>query len=106
MSRTPNQAAGDTLTRTRTEAKTASPPQYRVLLLNDDYTTWDFVLYVLMRYFRKDLAEAQRITRDVHQQGVGLAGIYPFEVAETKAEQVNRAARQEGHPFRATLEPD
>lgn len=94
----------DTLTKTTTS--TTSPPMYKVLLLNDDYTTWDFVVYVLMRFFGKTEEEAHRHTLEVHQQGLTLAGVYPFEVAETKAEQVIRAARKEGHPFRATVEPE
>ncbi len=106
MSRT----AEGTLTKTRaepkTQPKTQTPPLYKVLLLNDDYTTWDFVVFVLMRFFRKSEAEADRLTLEVHQKGVALAGVYVYEVAETKANQVNRAARQEGHPFRATLEPE
>ena len=79
---------------------------FKVLLLNDDYTTWDFVVFVLMRFFSKTEEEANKITLDVHQKGVGLAGVYQYEVAETKAQQVNRSARQEGHPFRATVEPE
>lgn len=96
----------ETLSKTETASRTKTPPRYKVLLLNDDYTTWDFVVFVLMRFFRKSAEEANRITQDVHQKGVGLAGVYPFELAETKANQVIRAARQEGHPFRATVEPE
>lgn len=96
----------ETLSKTETASQTKTPPRYKVLLLNDDYTTWDFVVFVLMRFFRKSAEEANRITQDVHQKGVGLAGVYPFELAETKAGQVIRAARQEGHPFRATVEPE
>lgn len=96
----------ETLSKTETAPRTKTPPRYKVLLLNDDYTTWDFVVFVLMRFFRKSAEEANRITQDVHQKGVGLAGVYPFELAETKATQVIRAARQEGHPFRATVEPE
>ncbi|MEZ4631320.1 MAG: ATP-dependent Clp protease adaptor ClpS [Deinococcales bacterium] len=96
----------ETDTLTKSAAKTAKPPLFKVLLLNDDYTTWDFVIYVLMRFFNKTEDEADQITRDVHQKGAGLAGIYSFEIAETKANQVIRAAKQEGHPFRATVEPE
>lgn len=98
--------AGDSLTKTRTKHQVDTPPLYKVLLLNDDYTTWDFVVYVLVRFFKKSEMEAHQITMDVHQKGVGLAGVYPYEIAETKAEQVNRTARQEGHPFRASVEPE
>lgn len=95
-----------TLTRTRTTTSTDKPPMFKVLLLNDDYTTWDFVVFVLMRYFGKSEEEAHRGTLEVHQKGVTLAGVYSHEVAETKANQVIRSARQEGHPFRATVEPE
>jgi ATP-dependent Clp protease adaptor protein ClpS len=100
--------SSETLTKPRPSAapETDTPPRYRVLLLNDDYTTWDFVIFVLMRFFRKSEAEAEAITLEVHQKGVGLAGVYPFEVAETKATQVIRAAREEGYPLRATVEPE
>ena len=99
-----SRGSSDTLTKTRTVTKT--PPQYKVLPLNDDYTTWDFVMFVLMRFFGKSESEADRLTLEVHQKGVVLAGVYAFEIAETKANQVVRAARQEGHPFRATVEPE
>lgn len=102
MSRT----SGATTTKTRTETTPATPPLFKVLLLNDDYTTWDFVVYVLMRFFGKSEEEAHRQTLEVHQQGLTLAGVYTHEIAETKAAQVIRAARQEGHPFRATIEPE
>ena len=94
----------DTLT--RQEHHTSEPPLYKVLLLNDDYTTWDFVVYVCMRFFDKNAAEANQITIDVHTKGAGLAGVYSYEIAETKASQVIRSARENGHPFRATVEPE
>ena len=95
---------GGTLTKTKT--KTAKPSLYKVLLLNDDYTTWDFVVFVLMRFFGKSEEEANQGTLEVHQKGVYLAGVYEYEIAETKANQVIRSARKEGHPFRATVEPE
>ncbi len=97
---------GGTLTKTRSKTKTAKPPLFKVILLNDDYTTWDFVVYVLMRFFNKTEEEANRGTLEVHQKGVYLAGVYEHEIAETKANQVIRSARKEGHPFRATVEPE
>jgi ATP-dependent Clp protease adaptor protein ClpS len=97
---------GGTITKTRQESKTTKPPMFKVLLLNDDYTTWDFVVFVLMRFFGKTEEEANRGTLEVHQKGSTLAGVYTFEIAETKANQVIRTARQEGHPFRATVEPE
>lgn len=98
----------DTLTKpaTKTKSKTAKPPMYRVLLLNDDYTPMDFVVLVLVRFFKKTASEATQIMLSVHEQGVGLCGVYPFELAETKVAQVTRTARQSGHPLRCTLEPE
>jgi ATP-dependent Clp protease adaptor protein ClpS len=97
---------GRTDTLERTEVKTKKAPMYKVLLLNDDYTTWDFVVFVLVRFFSKSEEEAHQGTLEVHQKGVYLAGVYSFEIAETKANQVIRAAQREGHPFRATVEPE
>ena len=92
-----------TLTRPKTEVQ--EPPQFRVLLLNDDYTPMDFVVDVLVRFFRKSVQEATVIMLNVHQQGSGLCGVFPFEIAETKVAQVLGAARQAGHPLRCTMEP-
>ncbi len=94
----------DTLSQTRSQTKT--PPLYKVLLLNDDYTPMEFVLYVLMRFFRKGAAEANRVMLEAHQKGVGVAGVYTFEIAETKVAQTMSAARQEGHPLRLELEAE
>ena len=80
------------------------PPMYKVLLHNDDYTTMEFVVQILMVVFHKPLEEATRIMLNVHQQGVGVCGVYPFEVAETKVETVIRLARENGHPLRCTAE--
>jgi ATP-dependent Clp protease adaptor protein ClpS len=96
--------ASETLPKTKTRTKT--PPLYRVLLLNDDYTPMDFVVDVLIRYFRKSEDEAVRIMLHVHHQGVGVCGVYAFEIAETKVRQVVSAARQAGHPLRCVMEPE
>ena len=101
-----SETAGNTLTKTRAKPQTKTPPLYKVILLNDDYTTWEFVVFVLMRFFGKNLEEANQQTLEVHQRGTTLGGVYPFEVAETKAAQVVRSARKEGYPFRATVEPE
>jgi ATP-dependent Clp protease adaptor protein ClpS len=95
-----------TQTISKSKTRTAIPPQYKVLLLNDDYTPMDFVLFVLMRFFRKDEAEARRVMLEAHQTGVSIAGIYPFEIAETKIAQVLAAAQAEGHPLKLELEPE
>ena len=88
--------------RVRTEKK--EPTLYKVVLLNDDYTTMEFVVEVLESVFQKSPAEAYRIMMHVHVQGRGIAGIYPWEVAETKAETVISLARDAGFPLKAVTE--
>ena len=88
--------------RIRTEKK--EPTHYKVLLLNDDYTTMEFVVHVLETVFQKSPAEAYQIMMHVHVQGRGLAGVYPWEVAETKAETVISMARDAGFPLKAITE--
>jgi ATP-dependent Clp protease adaptor protein ClpS len=80
------------------------PKQYNVFLLNDDYTSMDFVVGILMKLFRKNVHEAHRIMLEVHQKGRGLCGAYPFEVAETKVHQVSLLARENGFPLKAIME--
>lgn len=80
------------------------PPLYRVLLLNDDYTTMDFVVEVLKFVFHKSDDEAHRIMFNVHQQGVGVCGLYPLEIAETKIDIVDSLARERGFPLKCTME--
>ncbi|WP_247711210.1 ATP-dependent Clp protease adapter ClpS [Qipengyuania vesicularis] len=89
---------------TKTRAKPKKPSQYKVLLLNDDYTPMEFVVIVLKRFFRMDMEEATRVMLHVHQKGVGVCGIFPYEVAETKVNQVMDFARQNQHPLQCTLE--
>jgi ATP-dependent Clp protease adaptor protein ClpS len=86
------------------ESKQREPEQFKVLLLNDDYTTMDFVVRVLEAVFQKSPAEAYRIMMQVHQSGSGLAGVYPWEVAETKVDAVASLAGAAGFPLRATIE--
>jgi ATP-dependent Clp protease adaptor protein ClpS len=86
--------------------RTRTPRLYRVLLHNDDYTTMEFVVDVLVRYFQKTATEAARIMLEVHHRGVGTAGRYTRDEAQTRIEQVTEAARTEGHPLRVTMEPD
>ena len=88
----------------RAEQKNQEPKLYNVVLLNDDYTTMDFVLHILETLFQKSPAEAFRIMMHVHRNGRGLAGVYTWEVAETKAEQVAALAADAGFPLRATIE--
>jgi ATP-dependent Clp protease adaptor protein ClpS len=89
---------------TRTRAKTKKPTPYRVLMLNDDYTPMEFVVLVLQRFFRMDMEEATRVMLHVHQRGVGVCGVFSYEVAETKVAQVMDFARENLHPLQCTLE--
>jgi len=81
----------------------APPPKYAVMLLNDDFTPMDFVMAVLVKFFSKSQEEAEKITMEVHEKGEGLAGIFPKDIAETKASQVCHIAQSNGHPFRADV---
>jgi ATP-dependent Clp protease adaptor protein ClpS len=80
------------------------PPMYRVLLLNDDYTTMDFVVEVLKYVFHKSEEDANRIMLNVHQKGAGVCGLYPLEIAETKIDIVDSLARERGFPLKCTME--
>ncbi len=88
----------------RVRTKKLEPALYKVLLLNDDYTTMEFVIEVLESVFSKSPAEAYQIMMHVHTNGRGLAGVYPWEVAETKAEAVISLARGAGYPLQAVVE--
>jgi ATP-dependent Clp protease adaptor protein ClpS len=96
------ESGGAVKSRVRTEKK--EPAVYRVILLNDDYTTMDFVVHVLETIFEKSPAEAYQVMMHVHEQGRGIAGVYPWEVAETKAEAVIGQARAAGFPLKAVTE--
>lgn len=89
---------------TKTRPKTQKPSLYKVLMLNDDYTPMEFVVHVLERFFGKTREEATQIMLHVHTKGVGICGVYTYEVAETKVTQVMDLARKEGHPLQCTLE--
>ena len=89
---------------TKSKARTQKPPMYKVLLLNDDYTPMEFVVHVLERYFSKARDEATRIMLHVHQKGIGMCGVFTYEVAETKVTQVVDYARQNQHPLQCTME--
>ena len=89
---------------TETKPKLKKPSLYRVLILNDDYTPMEFVVHVLQSFFRMDMEEATRVMLHVHQRGVGICGIFSYEVAETKVNQVMDFARQNQHPLQCTLE--
>ena len=89
---------------TRTRPKTKKPSNYKVLMLNDDYTPMEFVVLVLQRYFSMDIEDATRTMLQVHQQGVAVCGVFTYEVAETKVSQVIDFARENQHPLQCTLE--
>ena len=91
---------------TKTRPKTKKPSLYKVLLLNDDYTPMEFVVHVLEKYFSKGRDEAHRIMLHVHHKGVGICGVYTYEVAETKVTQVMDFSRQHGHPLQCTMEKE
>lgn len=91
---------------TKTEPKTKKPSLYKVLLLNDDYTPMEFVVHILERFFRKNREESTRIMLHVHQKGVGICGVYTYEVAEAKVTQVIDFARQNNHPLQCTMEKE
>jgi ATP-dependent Clp protease adaptor protein ClpS len=87
-----------------TRSKTTEPPLYKVLLHNDDYTTMDFVVDVLRVVFHKSLEESTRIMLNVHHQGLGVCGVFTYEVAETKMDTVHAIASENGFPLKCTME--
>ena len=91
---------------TKTLTRTKKPSLYKVLLLNDDYTPMEFVVYVLERFFQKNRDDATTIMLHVHQHGVGVCGVFTYEVAETKVAQVLDLARRHEHPLQCTMEKD
>lgn len=88
----------------RSKHEVDEPSMYKVLLHNDDYTTMEFVVHILMMVFRKTVEESTQIMLNVHRMGVGLCGVYPFDVAESKVGTVTRLARENGHPLKCTME--
>ena len=91
---------------TKTRPKTKKPSMYKVLVLNDDYTPMEFVVMLLQSVFHKSKEEATRIMLHVHQRGVGICGVYSYDVAETKVAHVMDIARRNEHPLQATMERD
>lgn len=107
MSQTPDQDRdGETGVATKERPKTKRPSMYKVLLLNDDYTPMEFVVWILEAIFNKDREEATKIMLHVHQNGVGVCGVFTYEVAETKVAQVMELARRNQHPLQCTMERD
>jgi ATP-dependent Clp protease adaptor protein ClpS len=89
----------------KTNEKIREPDEFKVILLNDHYTTMEFVVEVLMVIFHKSGADANRIMMDVHRKGKGIVGVYTWDIAATKAEQVHAAARANEFPLRCIVEP-
>lgn len=92
--------------RTKTQSKTKRPPMFKVILLNDDYTPMEFVVELLKTVFHRPHAEATKIMLWVHQNGLGVAGVYPFEVAETKVHMVEELAREAQYPLKCVMEKE
>jgi len=102
----PDGGTTEAVPRTATETRTKLPDLYKVLLHNDDYTTQEFVDFVLVNVFGHDAETAHRIMLNVHMRGVGVAGIYPWEIAETKAAKTTALAREHEYPLLVTIEPE
>lgn len=86
--------------------KTSKPPLYKVVMHNDDYTTMEFVIDVLSRFFEKDESQARFLMLAIHTRGRAVVGVYPRDIAETKVEQVTNFAQEQGHPLLTTMEPE
>lgn len=101
-----NHEDGESGTATIIDTKVKLPKKYKVLLHNDDYTTMEFVTHVLQKFFNKNMVEAQTIMMEVHMKGVGVCGVYTYEVAESKSAKVNSYARDNGHPLKCSISPE
>jgi ATP-dependent Clp protease adaptor protein ClpS len=101
-------SGGDTVTerRTKEKVKTKRPSMYKCILLNDDYTPMEFVVEILKTVFHRQHAEATRIMLHVHQNGMGVAGVYPFEIAETKIKTVEELAHESQYPLKCVMEKE
>ncbi len=99
-------AQKDTGVLTKIKPKTKRPSMYKVLLLNDDYTPMEFVVMILKRFFFKNETESIDITMTIHRKGVGLCGVYTYEIAETKVAQVMACATENEHPLQCTMEKE
>ena len=89
---------------TEIEEEVEEPPLYKVILHNDDYTTKEFVVGILMAYFNKSIEDATHLMWHIHKNGIGVCGVYPLEVAETKVSMVTAVSRENGFPLKSTLE--
>ena len=98
------EAEGDSAVATETRKKVEKPKLYKVLMHNDDYTTMEFVVMVLMTIFAHDEAKATQVMLHVHQKGIGVAGVYPRDIAESKVDKTMKLAREWEYPLRCTME--
>jgi|ERR1700744_594873 ATP-dependent Clp protease adaptor protein ClpS len=101
-----NGAGNGTGVVTKTRTKTKKPSLYKVLILNDDYTPMEFVVHILERFFNKNREEAVQVMLHVHRHGVGICGVFTYEVAETKVAQVIEFSRRHQHPLQCTMEKE
>jgi ATP-dependent Clp protease adaptor protein ClpS len=106
MTDLPQRRENDELVLQEARPRLKRPPLYRVLLLNDDYTPMEFVVGVLQKLFRLEHDKAVQIMMHVHQKGVGICGLFPREIAETRVEQVMALAQEQQHPLQCTMEPE
>lgn len=90
----------------KSKIKVKKPSLYKVIMHNDDYTTMEFVLSVLVNIFKKEIKEANKIMMDVHEKGIGIAGIYTYDIAMTKVTKAMNLAKEEGFPFKLTIEKE
>lgn len=97
--------SGGTRSQEQSRVRQVSPPLFKVLMHNDDYTTMEFVVQVLQEVFHKPATEANRIMLSVHLRGAGLCGVFPWEIAETKVARVHAVAREAGFPLKCSIEP-
>lgn len=95
-----------TLFEEKVENKIKKPSLYKVFLINDDYTTMEFVVEVIVQIFHRTIAEATKIMMDVHQKGKGIVGVYTYDIALTKVDQVKNRARTQGFPLMADIEEE
>lgn len=94
------------ITREKSKVKVKKPKHYKVIMHNDDFTTMEFVVYILKTVFRKEMLEADKIMMDVHTKGRGVVGVYPYDIAVTKVSLSMQKAKEEGFPFKVTAEEE
>ena len=104
MSNLENQNQNDSGSKIETKKKLKKPSLYKVILLNDDYTPMEFVIFLLQKFFHKNNDEATNIMLHVHQNGIGVCGVFSYEIAETKVIQVLESSRKNDHPLQCTME--